>query len=66
MSKHTPLDLVALVLMIVGSLNSGLAGVLNYDVITSLLGAGSVLSKIVSGLIGLSGLYGASWLVKKD
>ena len=53
------IDWVAMVLVIVGGLNWGLVGLMNYDLVASLLGAGSVLSKIVYDLVGL----GALWMI---
>ena len=49
---------VALVLMIVGSLNWGLVGVANFDLVAAIFGQGSLLSRIVYALVGLAGLYG--------
>jgi uncharacterized membrane protein YuzA (DUF378 family) len=49
---------IALVLMIVGSVNWGLVGVANFDLVAALFGAGSTLSRIVYALVGLAGLYG--------
>lgn len=49
---------VALVLMIIGSVNWGLVGVANIDLVATLFGAGSMLSRIVYALVGLAGLYG--------
>jgi len=55
MNKLNVLDWVALVLVIVGGLNWGLA-VWDYNLVTGLLGAG-VLTKVVYALVGLSALY---------
>lgn len=53
-----PLGWLALVLMIVGSLNWGLVGAANFDLVAALFGQGSMLSRIVYLLVGLAGLYG--------
>jgi uncharacterized membrane protein YuzA (DUF378 family) len=55
MSKLNVLDWVALVLVIVGGLNWGLA-VVDYNLVAALLGVG-VVAKVVYGLVGLSALY---------
>lgn len=49
---------LSLALMIVGSLNWGLVGVANFDLVAAIFGQGSLLSRIVYGLVGLGGLYG--------
>ena len=41
---------------IIGALNWGLVGVANFNLIDQVLGAGSVASRIVYSVIGLSGL----------
>ena len=49
---------VATILVIIGALNWGLAA-FNLNLVNSLFGFGSTISKIIYGIIGLSGL----WLV---
>jgi hypothetical protein len=41
---------------IVGALNWGLVGVFDYNLVETVLGAGTTLTRIVYGLVGLSGL----------
>ena len=53
-----PVAWLSLVLMIVGSLNWGLVGVANFDLVAALFGQGSTLSRVVYALVGLAGLYG--------
>ena len=48
----------SVVLMIVGSLNWGLVGVANFDLVAAIFGQGSMLSRTVYALVGLAGLYG--------
>lgn len=47
---------IAGILVIIGALNWGLVGLLNMNLVTSLLGSGSMLTNIVYDLVGLSGL----------
>lgn len=47
---------IVMVAAIIGALNWGLVGVMDFNLVDYLLGAGSVLSRIVYGLVGLSGL----------
>lgn len=51
------LNLVTLVLVIVGGLNWGLVGIANLDVVAAIFGAGSMLTKIVYILVGLSAVW---------
>ena len=55
--EKSALDWVVLVLVIVGGLNWGLVGAVNYNLVESLLGAWPVVVKIVYGLVGLAALY---------
>ena len=51
------IDWVAMVLVIIGGLNWGLVAVFNFDLVATLFGQMSVLSRIVYGLVGLSAVY---------
>jgi uncharacterized membrane protein YuzA (DUF378 family) len=51
------LNLLTLVLVIVGGLNWGLVGLANFDLVAALFGDGSVLSRAVYVLVGLSAVY---------
>lgn len=51
------LDVLAAVLLVVGGLNWGLVGVANFDLVATLLGAGSILAKVVYTLVGVSAVY---------
>ena len=51
------LNLLTLVLVIVGGLNWGLVGAADFDLVAALLGDGSVLSRAVYVLVGLSAVY---------
>jgi uncharacterized membrane protein YuzA (DUF378 family) len=48
---------VTLVLLIVGGLNWGLVGLFNFDLVATLFGEMSALSRIVYVLVGLSALW---------
>ncbi|MBI2663634.1 DUF378 domain-containing protein [Candidatus Woesearchaeota archaeon] len=62
MARNT-LDWVALVLVIVGSINWGLAA-LGFNVVELVLGSG-LLANIVYYLVGLSGLYMIYYVTKE-
>ena len=51
------LDLIAVILVIVGALSWGLVGLVNLDLVASIFGAMTVLSRIVYTLVGLAGIY---------
>ena len=55
------LKIIAAVLVIVGALNWGVVALAHFDLVAALLGISfgqtSVLSSLVYGLVGLSGLY---------
>ncbi|MFH1772864.1 MAG: DUF378 domain-containing protein [Patescibacteria group bacterium] len=57
MNKLNTLDWVALVLVIVGGLNWALVGLFSFDLVATIFGYMSVLSRIVYVLVGLSAVY---------
>lgn len=48
---------IATVLLVVGGLNWGLVGLANFDLVATLFGAASAISKVVYILVGLSAVY---------
>lgn len=56
-SKMNALDWIAMVLLIVGGLNWGMVGLFNVDLVATLFGTQTPLSRIVYVLVGLSALY---------
>ena len=55
--KLTAIDWTALVLVIVGGLNWGLVGAFNFDLVASIFGDMSAISRTVYVLVGLSAIY---------
>lgn len=55
-----PNALVALILVLVGALNWGLWAAFKFDLVATLLGEYSMLSRIVYGLVGLSAIVVAT------
>lgn len=53
------LDITAAILLVIGGLNWGLVGTANFDLVAALLGAGSMLAKVVYTLVGLAAVYQA-------
>lgn len=57
MRELKELKQVAGVLVLVGAINWGLVGLMNLNLVSALVGAGSTIEKIVYILVGLSGVY---------
>jgi uncharacterized membrane protein YuzA (DUF378 family) len=55
--KLNAIDWVAMVLVIVGGLNWGLVGAFKFNLVDTLFGEMSALSRIVYVLVGLSAVY---------
>lgn len=50
------LQKICLVITIVGALNWGFIGLLDINIVDAIFGAGSVISRIIYSLVGLTGL----------
>lgn len=50
-------DYLALTISIIGAVNWGLIGFFEFNLVAFLFGNGTLLSRIVYALVGLSGLY---------
>jgi len=57
MGKMCSLHNVAMALVIVGALNWGLAGALNFNLVTAIFGSVAWLERVIYILVGLSGLF---------
>lgn len=55
---------IALLLMVIGSLNWGLMGFFHYNLVADLLGPDSMATRVIYALVGLAGLYGLGLLCK--
>ena len=58
------INTVTLLLLIIGGLNWGLVGLFGFDLVATIFGEMSVLSRIVYVLVGLSALYQIVSLIK--
>ncbi len=56
------IDKIALVLIIIGAINWGLIALFRLDLVALIFGEMSIWSRIVYGLVGLSGLWGIKLL----
>jgi len=57
MKNMVLIDWVVFVLVVVGALNWGLVGFFHYDFIATVFGDMSVISRVIYGTIGISGVY---------
>jgi len=57
MKKLNALDWIIVVITIIGALNWGLVGFFKFDIIASLFGDMTGLSRTIYAIIGLAGLY---------
>ena len=55
--RGSPFGMIAGILSIIGALNWGLVGLFNFNVVRSLFGPMSTLSRFVYTLVGISGLF---------
>ena len=60
------LDKICLILSILGSVNWGLVGIFQFDLVAWLFGgSGSLFSRLVYTIVGLSGLWCISFLFRR-
>lgn len=59
------IDKIALVLVIIGAINWGLIGIFNFNLVDTLFGVMSILSRIIYILVGISGLWAIKILFDK-
>lgn len=65
--QKTPLDRIALVIVIIGALNWLLFGLFQYDLVAAIFGGStSFVSRIIYTVVGLAGLYGISLLFREN
>ena len=51
------MDIVAATLLVVGGLNWGLVGAANFDLVATLFGPMSAISRVVYALVGMAAIY---------
>ncbi len=59
------IDKIALVLVIIGAIVWGIIGIFNFNVVDAIFGVGSIFSKIIYILVGISGLWAIKILFDK-
>lgn len=50
------LQRIALVLTIIGAINWGLIGIFDFNLVDTIFGTGSIMSRIIYSLVGIAGL----------
>lgn len=63
---RTSLDRIALIVVIIGALNWLSVGLLNYDLVGSLFGATSFITRTIFTIVGVAGLYSISLLFREQ
>lgn len=63
---RTPLDRLALVLVIIGALNWLMVGLFDYNLVAGLFGIGSFITRTIYSIVGLAGLYSISLLFRES
>lgn len=56
--RFNALDWIAQILLIIGGINWGLVGLMDLDIVATLFGQGSMISRLVYILVGLAALWG--------
>lgn len=51
------LNCICLTIAIIGAINWGIIGLFDFNVVSGIFGDGSILTRIIYTLVGLSGLY---------
>ena len=51
------IDKIALVLVIIGAIVWGIVWIFNFNIVDALFGEGSIISRIIYILVGISGLW---------
>lgn len=56
---------VALILMIIGSINWGLIGLFDFNLVDAIFGDMSLFSRIIYVIVGVAGLYGITLIAEQ-
>ena len=54
------IDKIALILVVIGAINWGLIGIFKFNLVDTIFGTMSIISRIIYTLVGISGV----WLIK--
>ncbi len=64
--RNKALDYTALTLAIIGAVNWGLIGFFDFNLVASIFGGMSWISRIIYGVVGLCGLYLISFYMQNQ
>ena len=59
------IDIIALILVIIGAINWGLVGIFNFNLVDTIFGVMSIVSRIIYILVGISGLWAIKLLFNR-
>ncbi|WP_044039837.1 DUF378 domain-containing protein [Clostridium bornimense] len=54
---------IAFLFILIGSINWGIIGIINIDILATIFGVYSYISRIIYILIGVSGIYISSYII---
>lgn len=60
------IDTIALVLIIIGAINWWLIGIFNFNLVETIFGGLSVITRIIYILVGISGLWRIKLIFSRD
>ncbi len=60
------IDTIALILVIIGAINWGLIGFFKFNLVDTIFGSLSAISRIIYALVGISGLWSIKLLFSRD
>lgn len=60
------IDKIALFLIVIGAINWGLIGLFNFNLVDTIFGTASLISRIIYVSVGISGLWGIKLLFDRD
>ncbi len=55
--KLNPIEKVAYILLVIGGINWGLVGWLDYNLVDEIFGVGSTASRVIYAIVGVAALY---------
>ncbi len=62
--KMNVLDKVSMLLLMIGGINWGLVGWLEYNLVDEIFGVGSGLSRVIYAVVGVAALYSVYGMIK--
>ncbi|MBO5348859.1 MAG: DUF378 domain-containing protein [Clostridia bacterium] len=56
------IDVIALILVIIGAINWGLIGIFDFNLVDTIFGTMSLISRVIYTLVGISGIWSIKFL----